>query len=132
MEFGRTEDGKLEFTFQGPDEVETVAAAYEERNEYLELRGNHSSVHKYDKRVANWKKDVETFRCRRADELIKALIDFVENTEDEVDNILDNEDPDGRIPSAARRYRLSYYASELVQEVTSMAGIEQDPPPIPA
>jgi hypothetical protein len=108
-------------------EVSAVAAAFQENNERLERLGNDSSVSARDKYVASWTGDSQAFTLNQMSQLLDPLEEFVDTTEDKVDEALDTEESHSiRIENAARRYELGYHASRIVTELITFAERVED------
>lgn len=118
------------FNFYGEDEIETVAAAFSDHIESLELKGNDGSVHEYHRSVAAWNADATMQRLATSDPgaLLDLLREYADDTEDVVAGIMYNGLEDGAeapIQAMAQRYRFGYHAGSLATQVE--AAIESDP-----
>ena len=112
--------------FAGPEEVEAVGTAFKEHNAYLESIGNDSSVHPYDKFVANWTGDTQVYRSPNNVALTTKLQHLLGGVEDRVDEILDTQDSSERIQEAARRYRLGEEVRLLLESIEVQSAIETE------
>jgi hypothetical protein len=112
--------------FAGPEEVEAVGTAFKEHNAYLESIGNDSSVHPYDKFVANWTGDTQVYRSPSNVALTTKLQHLLGGVEDRVDEILDTQDSSERIQEAARRYRLGEEVRLLLESIEVQSAIETE------
>jgi len=109
--------------FEDPEEVETVSTAFKEHNAHLESLGNDSSVHAYDKFVANWTGDAQDYRSPTNVALTTKLQHLLEGVEDRVDEILDTHDSSERIQEASRRYRLGAEVKLLLESIEVQSAI---------
>lgn len=109
--------------FSGPEEVEAVSTAFKEHNAYLESIGNDSSVHPYDKSVANWTGDAQDYRSPSNVALTTKLQHLLGGVEDKVDEILDTQDSSVRIREAAGRYKLGEEVRLLLGSIEVQSAI---------
>ncbi len=114
----------IKATFQDDLEVDAVSAAFLEHNDYVVERGNTPTGHQ--KKVAMWSGSPHSYEGPNARPLIEKLTYFVEQTDEVVDDLLDNVANPDRIEVAGRRMQLGDIAGHLLESLDIQIGLDAE------
>jgi hypothetical protein len=109
------DNGGISIKFINVNEVEAVSAAFQRYNEEVTAKGNTPLT--YHETIAEWRGSTQEYSSTKPKPLLDALTELAENTEEDGDKLLDDMLNPNRIVATARRYRVGFHASRIVNTI---------------
>jgi len=127
MEYRKTSHNGVNIVFEGI-EVDAVREAYTEYVLHLQSLGNDSSINKHHKWVVAWKGPKQAYTGASNEPLVQILQGFIENTDERVDEILDDDSTLNpyRYEQAGKRLEMGQTAAHLLMFIEFDTNIDRE------